>query len=309
VNQLLQTEIGGVGLLTIIAGLLLVYELGFRLGRRRRDSAVDARRSQADILIAALLGLLGLLLAFSFGIVEERFEKRKALVLDDANTIGTTYLRAKLLPSPHDQRVEALLREYVEDRTNINTPEGLQRGLARAPGLQRKLWSEATIVARANPDSEVVGRFVEALNNMIDLHESRVTVGLIQHMPWANIWLLVLVSALSVGMVGFRSGLAGTRSAIPAAMLVIAITAVLALIIDLDRPYSCAFPVSQRPMEDLLETISQDVTAPDSSPRTRPSASSASSSRSAPGLPPPPRSPSTRRASTWGDVQSAAPSR
>src|SRR4051794_14041477 len=79
-----------------VAALLLVSELGYRLGLRESSASLASRKEQTGILGGALLALLGLLLAFSFGIVEARFAERKALVLEDANAIGTTYLRAEM---------------------------------------------------------------------------------------------------------------------------------------------------------------------------------------------------------------------
>src|SRR5690606_38751307 len=96
-------------LLILVALLLLADELGFRLGRRHATDSQD-RCSRVAVFVAALLALLGLLLAFSFSIVEARFSARKALVIDEANAIGTTYLRAKLLPAPHGERIQRTLR-------------------------------------------------------------------------------------------------------------------------------------------------------------------------------------------------------
>lgn len=263
----LDAAVSGWVLLATAAGLLIVHEIGYRLGRRHRDVMLEAQKSQADLVVPSLLGLIGLLLAFSFDIAQNRFDQRKALVIDDANAIGTTYLRAKTLPAPYDEHIQVLLREYVGDRLRAHGAADLAAVLARSGTLHTELWAETTAVARANPDSEIVGMFIDALNHMIDIHQARVTVALFQRMPKAILGMLFVVSALTIGTVGFRSGLDRTRALVPAAVLVLAITAVLALIVDLDRPASRLFQVSQRAMEDLGETVSHDAPSSPRSPR------------------------------------------
>jgi hypothetical protein len=255
----LDAAVSGWVLLATAAGLLIVHEIGYRLGRRHRVAMLEAQKSQADLLVPSLLGLVSLLLAFSFDIAQSRFDQRKALVIDDANAIGTTYLRAKTLPAPYDEHLQVLLREYIGDRLGAHRTAELQAALARSGELHNQLWAETTAVARANPDSEVVGRFIDALNHMIDVHEARVMVVLFQRMPRAILGMLFVVSALAIGMAGFRSGLDRTRALFSSAVLILAITAVLALIVDLDRPASRMFQVSQRAMEDLGETVSHDA--------------------------------------------------
>lgn len=249
---------GGWLLVLLILGMLAANEVGYRFGRRTGIATSEAKKAQADLVVAGLLGLLGLLLAFSFGIVNDKFAERRQLVIEDANAIGKTYLRAELMPAPHDARIEALLRQYVAYRVGALTPEALEVALARSGELHVELWAEATALARAYPDSVMVGRFVEALNQMIDTHESRVAVALYLRLPEAIMTMLYAVALLSLGMMGFRSGLDRARSRIAALVLVLAITTVLALILDLDRPVSRLFRINQRAMSDV-QTMMQET--------------------------------------------------
>jgi hypothetical protein len=258
-NQLFEASISGWVLVVTFAVLLFVNEIGYRLGRRQAEERLGPRRSQADLLVPALLGLLGLLLAFSFDMVQTRFDRRRTLVVEDANAIGTTYLRAKTLPAPYDERLQALLREYIAYRTRGTTEAEVEVAIARSAVLHREMWEQTTEIARAQPDSVIVGRFIESLNKMIDLHETRITVALIERMPRPIIWVLFLISGLSVGMAGFRSGLDHTRAVIPMTVLTLAITAVLALIVDIDKPTSRIFEISQRPMFDISQVMARDT--------------------------------------------------
>src|SRR5262245_15814690 len=103
--------------LGITVGLiLLTVEAGFRAGRWRRQHAEREGETPVSAIVAALLGLLAFLLAFTFGMAASRFDTRRELVLDEANAIGTTYLRAALLPEPHRKETRTLLRDYVDVR-------------------------------------------------------------------------------------------------------------------------------------------------------------------------------------------------
>ena len=93
---------------------LLAIEVGFHIGRYRRSRRAGDQKSQVGSVMAASLGLLAFFLAFTFGMAGSRFDDRKKLVLEEANTIGTTYLRAELLPEPHRTEIQTLLREYID---------------------------------------------------------------------------------------------------------------------------------------------------------------------------------------------------
>ena len=250
-----------VELALLLLGLFAVNEIAYRIAARFRHDAPDARKSQADLVVAALLGLLGLLLAFSFGIGDERFAKRKELVLDEANAIATTYLRADMLPAPHGARIQALLRQYIDERTNLKSAADLDRALQHSAELHGQLWHEATAVARENLGSPVVALFVASLNQVIDLHESRVTVALFQRLPPVIFGVLYFVSLLSVAMVGLRAGLDRTHNRVPAGALVVVIMAVLALITSLDQPASRLFAISKHALHDTQQLIEKDRSA------------------------------------------------
>jgi hypothetical protein len=260
---------GGWLLVLLILGMLVANELGYRFGRRSSSVTTEAKKAQGDLVVAGLLGMLGLLLAFSFGIVNDKFAQRRQLVIDDANAIGKTYLRAEMMPAPHDARIEALLRRYVAYRVGSQTPQALEIALAKSGELHAELWAQATELARAYPNSVIVGRFVESLNQMIDTHESRVAVALYLRLPEAIMTMLYAVALLSLGMIGYRSGLDHARSPVAALVLVLAITIVLALILDLDRPVSRLFRINQRAMTDV-QTMMQETPARGASAESAP---------------------------------------
>jgi hypothetical protein len=244
----------------VLIGTVLLFaaaaEIGIRLARwRRRQQVDDDRKTHAGVLLGALLALLGLSLAFSFSIAESRFVERRQLVLQEANAIGTTYLRASFLPQPQRANVEELLRQYVAIRI-VSTPEMLPGAIAASEELHQELWAEAVAAAETKPDA-ITATFVQSLNQMIDLHEERVTVALHQRLPGAIMLTLYLVALLAMGTMGYSIGLSRTRTILPPLAVMAAVAIVLLLIVDLDRPFQRVFEVDQAALEDIRDTISQ----------------------------------------------------
>jgi hypothetical protein len=158
-----------------VAVVLLSIEGGHRLGTYRRRRSEQEDRPPVGEMVAATLALLAFLLAFTFGLAASRFDVRRGLVVEEANAIGTTYLRAALLPEPHRAEVRTLLRDYVDVRLEAVEPGKLDRSIARSKELHARLWDHATAAGRENPASIVVGLFIGSLNEVIDLHTKRLT--------------------------------------------------------------------------------------------------------------------------------------
>ena len=121
--------------LATMAVVLLAVEGGFRLGQYRRRRSEQEDRPPVGEMVAATLALLAFMLAFTFGLAASRFDVRRGLVIDEANAIGTTYLRAGLLPEPHRSDVRSLLREYVDVRLEAVQPGKLSRSIGRSEEL------------------------------------------------------------------------------------------------------------------------------------------------------------------------------
>jgi hypothetical protein len=241
-----------------LAVFLLAVEMGFRLGRSAKGEPHDERMTgQISVLVGAILGLLGLLLAFSFGIVESRFSARKDLVIAEANAIGTSYLRAKILPEPQASRIQSYLREYVDLRTRPATSEALEGPIQRSVELHGDLWDEAISLGQAEPGSEIVALFVSSLNDVIDLHTSRVTVAPHQRFPRAIFNMLFIVSFFAMMVLGYGTGVCRRRAPLPTAAVILSISSVFALIDALDAPGTGLFRVDQWALEDLQRTLAE----------------------------------------------------
>lgn len=240
--------------LAIVVLVLLSIEGGFRLGLYRRKRSEKEKDAPVGAMVGSTLGLLAFMLAFTFGMAASRFDARKTLVLDEANAIGTTYLRAAMLPEGGNE-VRDLLRQYVDQRVAAVKSGNAVIALKESEALQGKLWALAVAAGQQHPNSIVVGLFVESLNNVIDLHAKRVTAGLRNRIP-GTIWAgLFVIAALSLGAMGYHSGLAGPTRSLAVVAVAFAFSAVIALVVDLDRPQEGALIVSQQPLIDVRQSM------------------------------------------------------
>jgi CDP-diglyceride synthetase len=238
--------------------LIIATAVGYLVGSRQASDTNDVNRSQFSTIQGAVLGLLALLLGFTFAMTLSRFDTRKNLVLEEANAIGTTYLRAQLLPEPYNTEVSALLHQYVDVRLEFYNA-GIDEKRLRAANeqtdlLHRQLWSRVKKAAKVDSHSITTGLFIQSLNEVIDLHEKRITA-MRNHVPDSVILLLFIVAILTLGLTGYGSGLTGKRHFFVTTTVAILIVAVIYLIIDLDRPRRGLIKVSQQSMIDLRESI------------------------------------------------------
>jgi hypothetical protein len=232
--------------------LLLSVETGFRIGSRRRARA-GGQSESSGVMVAAAMGLLSFMLGFTFNSASGNYAARKAMVVEEVNAIGTTWLRAGFLPEALRAESRALLREYVDERVEVvgSGPAETDAALLRAEAMQDKLWSLAVEAERVDTRSVATGLFVQSLNDMIDVHLKRLTAAmrnLIPSVVWAALYSLAIIA---MAVMGYQVGLSGSRYTWVELALVVSFTAVLLLIADLDRPQKGLVRVSQQAMTEL----------------------------------------------------------
>jgi hypothetical protein len=163
-----QIPLWGVFLITIAVVLLSIW-IGTLLGRLRRRQPDHEGEAPLGTIIGASLGLLAFMLAFTFGIAAELFQNRRQLLLNEVNTIGTTYLRAGLLLEPHQSQIRKLLQEYVDIRVSLakeillplpQRMKKLHEALIRSQALHDQMWSHAEDLAKADRSSEIDALFI-----------------------------------------------------------------------------------------------------------------------------------------------------
>src|SRR6188474_3656084 len=122
---------------------MLLYEGGFRLGRWYQERTPGEQEGPTNLLVGSILALLAFLLAVTMGMASDRFDARRGIVLDEANAIQTTYLRAGYLPEPGSSEIRNLLREYVPLRIDPSDQATLLANNQRSDALLLQIWSIA----------------------------------------------------------------------------------------------------------------------------------------------------------------------
>src|SRR5215813_2646986 len=138
--------------IVILLVVLFSVEFGYRLGKYRRSRREEEKEAPLGTMVGATLGLLAFILAFTFGLAAARFDNRRQVLLDEANAIGTTYLRAGMLPERGEQ-IRGLLRDYVSTRLGAVRSGNIAEGIRQSESIQQKLWAEAEAVGEKNPNS------------------------------------------------------------------------------------------------------------------------------------------------------------
>ena len=238
--------------------VVVAMEAGFRLGRFMRRKTKGEKESSVSSIEASILGLLAFMLAFTFGLVSNRFDERKALVRQEANIIGTAYLRSAFLPEADRARTAQLLKAYASQRlTAVLSRDAAQMDqmLVDSDRTHRELWSMAVVNARKDMNSDVAALYIESLNDLVDIHRLRLTIGLQSRVP-TPIWL-VFYALVILGMfgVGYQTAIAGSWRTLAAPILALSFSLVITLIAELDRKRSRYIPVPQDAMKNLLDRM------------------------------------------------------
>ncbi len=242
----------------VIVLVVIAGEAGRLVGIRWRRVRPDAQVAELGTLEAAGLGLLALMIGFTFAMTLSRFDARLRGVLDEANAISTATLRSGLLPPPHAGEVKRLLADYVRVRLDlIDGPRdaaALDKAVQHSNRLQAELWQHAIAVSLAEPQSIPAGLFAAGLNQMFDLQETRLAAGR-NRVPPAVLFLLLGIAVSVVGLSGYVAGLGGRSGRVPHALMAILLAAVIAMVDDIDRSQSGFITVNQQALLNLERNL------------------------------------------------------
>ena len=242
------------GMFLVTAAIILSsLEGGFRFGRWRLQRHGEEKERPVGAMVGAMLGLVAFMLAFTFGMASSRFDARKQALLDEVNAIRTAYHHAGLLKEPHRTEIQNILREYVAVRLEGVRPGKLEASILRSEQLHDMLWAQAISIGQ-KPDSIGARLYTQSLNDLVNQHTRRVTASL-SRIP--DVLWIVLYAIAVTGMagMGYHTGLTGSSRSFVALGLALTFSAVLFLIVDLDRPQQGFLEVSQQAMEDLRNRI------------------------------------------------------
>ena len=242
----------------LLIAMIVALELGFRGGRIWHNKGSDGQKSQLNAVQGSLLGLLALLLGFTFSLALQRYDDRSKAVVDEANAIGTAMLRSQLIDaSVRDDSLNSL-RNYLELRirsSNVSLDQHDERAalLIESEVVQASLWELVGRAVELDARAITSGYYLQALNEMFDSYARR-DAALNRHVPEAVLFLLFTTFVMVSTIVGITSGASGGRP--PASMLIMVTLIVLLvfIIIDLDRPRRGIIEVDQSSLTSLQQT-------------------------------------------------------
>jgi len=230
--------------------------LGLVVGHYLRHRS-EHLREPLGVLQAALLGLVGLVLAFGLALAVGRYESRRAAVVDDANAIGTTYLRAQTLAEPVRTRSLQRLVRYTDTsiRLSRSVPTSTEARQAVADGqkLQRELWGLAGQALADAPVASAPRLYVETLNEMIDMQTTRVAA-LNNRVPGPVLAVEVIFAAVALGLLALYLAILG-RGVLPVLLAAALICLLLLVTFDLDRPTRGLIRVPSTPLTSLRASM------------------------------------------------------
>jgi hypothetical protein len=267
IDETLYWAPGWLLVLPLLVLLLVATEAGYRAGAasrsRRGAGGGDGGPPDLGTIQGAVLGLLALLLAFTYSFVTGRADARKQAVVSEANAIGTAWLRAGLVADPHRSELRRLLRQYLDTRIVSDEVGGDRERLAALMGeserVQSQLWpSVERAVGSHSPPNPIDGLLAGAMNDVIDMHTTRMAAGL-DRLPGIILLMLFAIATASMGVTGYSGGLTGARNLAMTTMLAFMVTAVAYVIVDLDQPRRGLVRVSQRSLIELRESINRDA--------------------------------------------------
>lgn len=247
----------------LFVSMVACIEAGYRIGQRSQAAANEASKSHINTVLASLLGILALLLGFTFSLALQRYDTRSEAVVEEANAIGTTYLRAQLLPASIRGQTQQAIRDYVDLRVRsgaLTLANKTEREplLAQANQTLNLLWDYARQAAEEDPRPVTTGLFIESLNEMIDAYGRRDSA-LNRHVPEVVLFLLYGTFLMTSVIIGYASGVAGHRASFVTYIMVVLMVLLVFIIIDLDRPRRGLIEVSQKSLHDLQSAIGAEL--------------------------------------------------
>ena len=239
--------------LTVLA-MLVTMEAGYRLNQALRRRSPEKKDTGLGGMVGASLGLLAFLLAFVVGFGANINTERRHLVVDEANAIGTTYLRAGYLSEPHRTEARDLLREYTDLRVAVRDNKQVAAAITRSEQIHNELWASAEKIAVESP-LPTTSLYLSSLNEVINRHAERVAVGVDIRIPPSVLLGLYVVALFATFLVGLQSGDGEKRNYVAHIVLVLILSVVFLLIVDLDRAQEGLLQVNQQAMVDLQRQL------------------------------------------------------
>jgi hypothetical protein len=237
--------------LTLIVGVGIAHEIGFRLGSLVR-SADEHFDRQFSLVQASTAALVAFLVGFAFSGAASRFIDRADIVVKEANALGTSYLRTATIAEPQRSELKAVLREYTADRVVLLSREGrdqIKPLLAKVSALHDRMWN--SVIKGTQDDAPLMAVVLPPINEVIDLHAVHLALAR-RHLPVPIMGVLLGTAAIGIGLMGFGNGRVGRRFSVIDSVYGFVLAVALWMTIDLDYPGIGIIRVSNLSMVEAL---------------------------------------------------------
>lgn len=242
-------------------GMVIFLEVGRRVGKRHiaRDPQLMSTHSSVD---GAVFALYGLLLAFTFSGAPARLDLRRQLIAQEANAIGTAYLRIDLLPDDQQPAMRERFRNYLDSRLEIYSRkytnfDEIKQGLAKSAKLQTDIWKAAVTASRLPQSHPDTGKLLlPAINGMIDITTTRTMAALI-HPPQIIFGLLFLLALVCSTLAGYSMAASRERSWLH--ILAFVTIAVISVYVVLEIEYPRLGFIRMQDYDQMLVNLRQSM--------------------------------------------------
>jgi len=225
--------------IVVLFGMLAMLEAGRLIARRRALADPESARVGTGVIEGAIFGLLGLLIAFTFSGAASRFDARRQLIVQEANAIGTAYLRLDLLPASTQPGLRDAFRRYVDSRLEIYRKipdlDAARAAFAASTRIQHEIWSTAVSACRSDPNPPSTMLLLPALNEMIDITTTRLAAAQ-THPPPIIFVMLGALALLSALLAGYAMGTGKGHNWVYILGFVAVISVTVYVILDIEFP-------------------------------------------------------------------------
>jgi len=223
----------------LFVGMLIAVLAGWRIAVRHRARGPDGIWGKTGAVDGAIFGLMGLLLAFTFSGAATRFEARRALIAEEANAIGTSYLRLDLLPPETQPPLREAFRRYVRSRLEVYDKipdvDAVKAALRKSAHIQNEIWQQTVAAAQKSDRHALMALALSSLNQMIDITTTR-TVAFYAHPPQVIFIMLGVTVLVSSLLAGYSMSVAGRPSTLHIMMFILLVGVSVYVILDFEYP-------------------------------------------------------------------------
>jgi len=238
--------------------VLIPMLLGKYYGLFIRAKSGKLNDSPVGSVVGSALALLAFMLAFTFQIVDDRYNSRKEHLLDEITTIRTAYLQSGLIPEPYRSTSRKHLIEFTDAHVELSkdlTDARFAYSNRRNDAILDSLWSYAEALAVQDRSSEAYSLFTSSVSRLVEIHNRRIVITVEYHIPVAILWVLFVVTVFSMFLLGYHLGISGKKNLILAVFLSIVFASVMFLILALDRPGMKIARLNPAPMMALYKEL------------------------------------------------------